>query len=72
MKTITIDPVRHIAHLEPGLTWGEVAETLQPFGLAAGLYDQSKLDTPNLLLSLGVSVFLLALLPGHFLYFGYF
>src|SRR5258708_7533464 len=32
MKAITVDPERRIARIEPGLTWGEVARTLQPHG----------------------------------------
>ncbi len=34
MKAIAIDPQRRTARLEPGLTWGEVAHALQPYGLA--------------------------------------
>jgi FAD/FMN-containing dehydrogenase len=33
MKAIHIDPERRTARIEPGLTWGEVSNTLQPSGL---------------------------------------
>jgi uncharacterized RDD family membrane protein YckC len=42
------------------------------FGLATGVYTDSKMQIPNLLLSLGVSVFMLALVCEQFLCFGYF
>lgn len=42
------------------------------FGLLTGLYDDSKPSASNVLLSLGVSMFMLILIFGHFLYFGYF
>lgn len=34
MKDIAIDPLRRTARIEPGLTWGEVANNLQPYSLA--------------------------------------
>lgn len=35
MNDIRIDPVRQVAHAEPGLTWGELDAEAQTFGLAA-------------------------------------
>jgi len=35
MKGLRIDPVGRTAHVEPGLTWGEVNHDLQAFGLGA-------------------------------------
>ncbi|HEY9641350.1 MAG TPA: FAD-dependent oxidoreductase, partial [Coleofasciculaceae cyanobacterium] len=49
LKTITIDPVRRTARLEPGLTWGEVANTLQPFGLAMTAGDTASVGVGGLL-----------------------
>lgn len=40
--------------------------------LAAGVYNRSQIQVPSLVLSLGLIGFLLILLLGHFLYFGYF
>lgn len=54
MKMITIDPVRHTARLEPGLTWGEVAKTLQPFGLALTAGDVASVGVGGLLLGGGI------------------
>jgi len=34
MKGIRVDPVRHVARAEPGLTWGEFDGETQAFGLA--------------------------------------
>lgn len=42
------------------------------FGLLSGVYTNSGIQAPNLILSLGVIVFMLAFLLEHFLYFGYF
>jgi FAD/FMN-containing dehydrogenase len=54
MKTITIDPVRRTARLEPGLTWGEVAKTLQPFDLAMTAGDVVSVGVGGLLLGGGI------------------
>jgi FAD/FMN-containing dehydrogenase len=54
MKTITIDPVRQTARLEPGLTWGEVAKTLQPFGLAMTAGDVASVGVGGLLQGGGI------------------
>lgn len=54
LKKITIDPVRHTARLEPGLTWGEVANTLQPFGLAMTAGDVASVGVGGLLVGGGI------------------
>ncbi|MBD2261179.1 FAD-binding oxidoreductase [Pseudanabaena sp. FACHB-2040] len=54
MKTMTIDPLRHTARLEPGLTWGEVAKKLQPYGLALTAGDVASVGVGGLLLSGGI------------------
>jgi FAD/FMN-containing dehydrogenase len=54
MKTITIDPVRQTARLEPGLTWGEVAKALQPFELAMTAGDVASVGVGGLLLGGGI------------------
>jgi FAD/FMN-containing dehydrogenase len=54
LRTITIDPVRHTARLEPGLTWGEVAKTLQPFGLAMTAGDVASVGVGGLFLGGGI------------------
>jgi FAD/FMN-containing dehydrogenase len=54
LKTIMIDPVRRTARLEPGLTWGEVANTLQPFGLAITAGDTSNVGVGGLLVGGGI------------------
>jgi FAD/FMN-containing dehydrogenase len=54
MKTITVDPIRRTARLEPGLTWGEVANTLQPFGLAMTSGDVASVGVGGLLLGGGI------------------
>lgn len=54
LKKITIDPVRRTARLEPGLTWGEVANTLQPFGLAITAGDTSNVGVGGLLVGGGI------------------
>ena len=41
-------------------------------GVVSAVYTQSRMDVPNLLLSLGVGVFMLVSILGDFLYFGYF
>lgn len=54
LRTITIDPVHHTARLEPGLPWGEVAKTLQPFGLAMTAGDVASVGVGGLLLGGGI------------------
>jgi FAD/FMN-containing dehydrogenase len=54
MKAISVDPVRRIARLEPGLTWGEVANTLQPHGLALTSGDTGTVGVGGLLLGGGI------------------
>jgi len=54
MKSITIDHERRIARIEPGLTWGEVASTLQPHGLALTSGDTSSVGVGGLLLGGGI------------------
>ncbi|NJR62295.1 MAG: FAD-binding oxidoreductase [Cyanobacteria bacterium CRU_2_1] len=54
LKTITIDPVNHTARLGSGLTWGEVANTLQPFGLAMTAGDVASVGVGGLLLGGGI------------------
>src|SRR5216684_6683162 len=54
MKAITVDPERRIARIEPGLTWGEVASTLQHFGLALTSGDTSSVGVGGLLLGGGI------------------
>jgi uncharacterized RDD family membrane protein YckC len=41
-------------------------------GVASGAYTNSRMDVPNLLLSLGVGVVMIVFTLGDFLYFGYF
>jgi len=54
MKAITVNPERRIARIEPGLTWGEVARTLQPHGLALTSGDTSSVGVGGLLLGGGI------------------
>jgi len=54
MKAITIYPEQRIAHIEPGLTWGEVANTLQPYGLALTSGDTASVGVGGLLLGGGI------------------
>lgn len=54
MKAITIDPTRRTARLEPGLTWGEVANALQPHGLALTAGDTASVGVGGLLLGGGI------------------
>jgi FAD/FMN-containing dehydrogenase len=54
LRKITIDPVNQTARLEPGLTWGEVANTLQPFGLAMTAGDVASVGVGGLLLGGGI------------------
>jgi FAD/FMN-containing dehydrogenase len=54
MKAISIDPERRIAKMEAGLTWGEVANTLQPHGLALSSGDTRTVGVGGLLLGGGI------------------
>lgn len=54
MKAITVDPQQRIARLEPGLTWGEVAQTLQPYDLALTSGDTGTVGVGGLLLGGGI------------------
>jgi FAD/FMN-containing dehydrogenase len=54
MKAITVDPEQRTARLEPGLTWNEVAQTLQPYGLALTSGDTGAVGVSGLLLGGGI------------------
>lgn len=54
MKAITVDPQRRIARLESGLTWREVANALQPYGLALTSGDTGTVGVGGLLLGGGI------------------
>ena len=54
MKAIISDPARRIARLEPGLTWGEVANALQPHGLSLTSGDTATVGVGGLLLGGGI------------------
>ena len=54
MKTIAVDPVQRTARLEPGLTWGEVTNALQPYGLALTAGDTASVGVGGLLLGGGI------------------
>jgi len=54
MKAITIDPQQRIARIEPGLTCGEVANALQPYGLALTSSDTASVGIGGLLLGGGI------------------
>lgn len=54
MKRITVDPVGRTARIEPGLTWGEVAQTLHPFGLAITSGNVASVGVGGLLLGGGI------------------
>jgi len=54
MKAMTVDPELRIARIEPGLTWGEVARTLQPHSLALTSGDTSSVGVGGLLLGGGI------------------
>lgn len=54
MKAIAIDPLRCTARIEPGLTWGEVANALQPYGLALTSGDVATAGVGGLLLGGGI------------------
>jgi FAD/FMN-containing dehydrogenase len=51
---IEIDPARRIARIEPGLTWGEVANALQPHGLAITSGDTATVGVGGLTLGGGI------------------
>ena len=54
MKGISIDPERRTARLEAGLTWNEVANALQPYGLALSSGDTGTVGVGGLLLGGGI------------------
>ena len=54
MKAITVDPEQRTARLEAGLTWNEVAQTLQPYGLALTSGDTGTVGVSGLLLGGGI------------------
>ena len=54
MKALTIDPEQRKARLEPGLTWAEVANALQPYGLALTSGDTGTVGVGGLLLGGGI------------------
>ena len=54
MKAITVDPLHRTARLEPGLTSGEVANALEPYGLAMTTGDTATVGMGGLLLGGGI------------------
>ena len=54
MKAFSVDPEQRIAYLEPGLTWSEVANELQPYGLALTSGDTATVGVGGLLLGGGI------------------
>jgi FAD/FMN-containing dehydrogenase len=54
MRAISIDPEQHTARIEPGLTWGEVAHALQPYGLALTSGDVASVGVGGLMLGGGI------------------
>ncbi len=54
MKAITVDPLRRTARLEPGLTSGELANALQPHGLAITTGDTASVGVGGVLLGGGI------------------
>lgn len=54
MKGIEIDPVRRVARVESGLTWGEVAAATQPYGLAITAGDTATVGVGGLTLGGGI------------------
>jgi FAD/FMN-containing dehydrogenase len=54
MSAIAIDSTRRIARIEPGLTWGEVAKALPPYGLALTSGDSASVSVGGLLLGVGI------------------
>ena len=54
MNAITVDQEKRIARLEPGLTWNQVAQALQPHGLALSSGDTGTVGADGLLLGGGI------------------
>ncbi len=54
MKAINIYPEQRIARIEPGLTWGEVANALQQHGLALSSGDTGSVGVGGLMLGGGI------------------
>jgi FAD/FMN-containing dehydrogenase len=54
MKAITIDRIRRIARIEPGLTWGEVARATHAYGLALTSGDMASVGVGGLMLGGGI------------------
>jgi FAD/FMN-containing dehydrogenase len=54
LSALRIDSQRRIAHLEPGLTWGEVSRTLQPSGLVLSAGYTASVGVGGLLLGGGI------------------
>lgn len=54
MKAISIDRIRRIARIEPGLTWGEVAKATNAYGLALTSGDMASVGVGGLLLGGGI------------------
>lgn len=57
MKSLTFDADTRIARLEPGLTWGEVAETLHPHGLGLTAGDNATVGVGGLATGGGIGWF---------------
>ena len=54
MKAISIDPAQRSARIEAGLTWNEVANALQPYGLALTSGDTGTVGVGGLLTGGGI------------------
>jgi FAD/FMN-containing dehydrogenase len=54
MKALHVDPASRIARLEPGLTWGEVAQHTQPLGLALTAGDTGSVGVGGLAVGGGI------------------
>jgi FAD/FMN-containing dehydrogenase len=54
MKGLSIDPTRRVARIEPGLSWGEVSNALQPHGLALTAGDTATVGVGGLMLGGGI------------------
>jgi FAD/FMN-containing dehydrogenase len=54
MKALSIDPERRVARIEPGLTWSEVSNALQPTGLTITSGDTGTVGVGGLLLGGGI------------------
>ena len=54
MKAINVDPLQRTARLEPGLTSGELAKALQPYGLAITTGDTASVGMGGVLLGGGI------------------